>query len=346
MPRTSVLLEKSIAACISGIEIYNKPDFRYREETFTILMINAWELLLKAKILKDNHNSIQSIYVKEAKRLKSGNKSDKQTTIKLSRSGNPMTIELLRALDLVSSNSENKTTVAFKENIIALCEIRDNAIHFKNDSVHLGKAVLELGAASLKNYLNAVKHWFDKDLSRYNFYLMPLSFFHEFESVKSFSVSKENVQLDKLLSYLGKKAAEIKSDPEQDYNLLLKIETRFVKSSVQDVLVVKTVRTKGEAENPLQVQEVILTEENISEKFPWTHKDVCDRLKKRYCDFKQDQKFNSHMKEIKKNSLLCHERKLHPINPKSQKTYFYSPNCINMLFDKIYTREAVARGIG
>ena len=72
MPRTSILLEKSIAACISGIEIYNKPDFKYREETFTILMINAWELLLKAKILKDNKNNIQSIYIKEPKKLAKG----------------------------------------------------------------------------------------------------------------------------------------------------------------------------------------------------------------------------------------------------------------------------------
>jgi hypothetical protein len=44
---------KSVGAALSAIEIYNKPDFKYREETFAILMINAWELLLKAKIIKD-----------------------------------------------------------------------------------------------------------------------------------------------------------------------------------------------------------------------------------------------------------------------------------------------------
>lgn len=35
------ILEKSIACAVSAIEIYNKPDFKYREETFSILMINA-----------------------------------------------------------------------------------------------------------------------------------------------------------------------------------------------------------------------------------------------------------------------------------------------------------------
>ena len=45
------LLEKSVQAALSAIEIYNKPDFRYREEVFAILMCNSWELLLKAKAL-------------------------------------------------------------------------------------------------------------------------------------------------------------------------------------------------------------------------------------------------------------------------------------------------------
>ena len=47
--RARALLDKSIGAMISAIEVYNKPSFRYREETFSVLAINAWELLLKAK---------------------------------------------------------------------------------------------------------------------------------------------------------------------------------------------------------------------------------------------------------------------------------------------------------
>ena len=44
--RSQELVDKSIAAMVSAIEVYNKPDFKYREETFSILAINAWELLL------------------------------------------------------------------------------------------------------------------------------------------------------------------------------------------------------------------------------------------------------------------------------------------------------------
>lgn len=52
--RCQHLLEKSVHAALSAIEIYNKPDFKYREESFYILMVNAWELLLKARILLYN----------------------------------------------------------------------------------------------------------------------------------------------------------------------------------------------------------------------------------------------------------------------------------------------------
>ena len=40
------LLKNSIAAYFAAIEIHNKPNFSYRYETTTLLMMNAWELIL------------------------------------------------------------------------------------------------------------------------------------------------------------------------------------------------------------------------------------------------------------------------------------------------------------
>ncbi|WP_423967425.1 DUF3644 domain-containing protein [Candidatus Binatus sp.] len=54
-------MKKSEVAIISAIEIYNKPDFKYREETFALLALNAWELLLKVKVLAENANNARSI---------------------------------------------------------------------------------------------------------------------------------------------------------------------------------------------------------------------------------------------------------------------------------------------
>src|SRR5689334_11062026 len=70
--RSQELVDKSLAAMISAIEVYNKPDFKYREETFSILAINAWELLLKAKWLRDHGNKVRSLYVTERRSRPNG----------------------------------------------------------------------------------------------------------------------------------------------------------------------------------------------------------------------------------------------------------------------------------
>ncbi|GAB6147066.1 hypothetical protein JCM12294_45100 [Desulfocicer niacini] len=42
---------------MAAMEIYNKPNFHYREETFPILIVNARELILKARILQLDSNT-------------------------------------------------------------------------------------------------------------------------------------------------------------------------------------------------------------------------------------------------------------------------------------------------
>ena len=52
------MLDKSEEAFLMAIEIYNKPTIKYRLEGFSFFICNAWELLLKAKMLCDG----KSIY--------------------------------------------------------------------------------------------------------------------------------------------------------------------------------------------------------------------------------------------------------------------------------------------
>ncbi len=83
-------MENSIAASLSAIEVYNKPNFPYRNEVFCILIVNAWELLFKAKILSDNKDNLDSIHVFDNK----GNQ-------KYNRNNAPMTIEVYGAMELL-----------------------------------------------------------------------------------------------------------------------------------------------------------------------------------------------------------------------------------------------------
>ena len=59
------LAKKSLQAILAAIEIYNKPTFSYREESFALLMVNAWELLLKAKWVLDHSEDEASLHILE-----------------------------------------------------------------------------------------------------------------------------------------------------------------------------------------------------------------------------------------------------------------------------------------
>ena len=47
------LIEKAKEAFVMAIEVYNRPSLKYRVEGFAFFICNAWELMLKAKILHD-----------------------------------------------------------------------------------------------------------------------------------------------------------------------------------------------------------------------------------------------------------------------------------------------------
>jgi len=56
------LVAKSRAACLSAVETYNRASALYREETFAILMINAWELLLKARVMREGGGKASALH--------------------------------------------------------------------------------------------------------------------------------------------------------------------------------------------------------------------------------------------------------------------------------------------
>ena len=215
--KSRLMLEKSIAAMLSAIEIYNKPDFKYREETFSVLCINSWELLLKAKVLNLSSNKISSLITTEYKILKSGVKSKKKTK-KKNRSGNFMSISMFEAHRIITEEYGVKIEKAIKDNLLMLTEIRDNSIHFVNDDLLLSLKVQELGTASLQNYFNLVKSWFGNILTKYNFYLMPISFFRDFNTA---DVVILNANEKRVLSYI--KSIEQNYDNDDDIKIIISL---------------------------------------------------------------------------------------------------------------------------
>ena len=62
MDLSQMLLEKSVEAFTLAIEIYNKPTIRYRVEGFCFFICNAWELMLKAHIIKNGKEARRSLH--------------------------------------------------------------------------------------------------------------------------------------------------------------------------------------------------------------------------------------------------------------------------------------------
>ncbi|MCU7784381.1 DUF3644 domain-containing protein [Lelliottia amnigena] len=101
-PETKIyksLLKRSLDAFILSLEIYNRPSLDNRVEAFCILSVNAWELLLKAELIKSN--GMESVFY---------------------RNGFSICIS-----DAINKCLQQADPV--KKNLETLIELRDGAIH-------------------------------------------------------------------------------------------------------------------------------------------------------------------------------------------------------------------------
>lgn len=316
------LLDKSVSSLLSAIEIYNKPNFQYREETFAILAVNAWELLFKAYILSLNKFKVRSIYQLQPKENKDGSLSKKIKVVKRNRCGNEMSISIFDAISFL--DHEKKLNKDIIDNIEVLIELRDNSIHFYNaDSIV--KPIQELGFACVKNYISIVKQWdVPIDLSQYNLYLMPLAYVDSKKIVAGCLTDKEKRYVDFFKAKVDKS-----TNTDEDYGIAISIDVDFKKGH--------SLESIGVHYDPDGAM-VKVSEESIREKYPFDYSEVVKRCKNRYTDFKRDKKFNGLMRTIKTNEKLCHPRLLDPDKPKGAKKDFYSSNILKEL-DKYYTKK-------
>lgn len=321
--RSRKLVDKSVAAMISAIEIYNKPDFKYREETFSILAINAWELLLKAKWLHDNGNRLRSLYVMEKKHKPDGTPY-KHSKVKLTDSGNPFT----HSLDYVAKKLCEKGVLADAayRNLKAITEIRDSSVHFYNRNSLFAIRLQEVGSATVKNFVKASHDWFRVDLAKYNFYLMPLAFVAHNRRLQGIPLSREEKKVAEFISI--QEAAASQTDP---YAVAVNIEITFSRSKTSDAL-------KVQLSNDPDAPKLHLSEEQIKDKYPFNYDTLTQKCRERYSDFLVNQKYYKIRKPLKENNKYCLVRRLNPDNPQSAKQEWFS-NSVFTEFDKHYTRR-------
>jgi len=225
---------KAEAALLAAIELYNKPDFHYREEAFAVLALNAWELLLKAKLLAESRNAARCLCCYERRQTKRGDLSTK-LYVRRNRTGNVHTIGLGQVIADLENKRGVKLSPSIKANLDGLTEIRDNAVHYINASPHLTKQVLEIGTASVKNFIGLAKAWFQLDLSAYNLYLMPIGFVAAPGSATALSATLDEERLIRYLAALVKESGEATGT---EFHVALEVNLSFKRSAADAAAVV------------------------------------------------------------------------------------------------------------
>ena len=318
--RSQLLIDRSISAMLAGIEIYNKPLFPYRVESFTMLAINAWELLFKAKWLQTNNNKIANLYVYEKKRLKNGAIGRKET-IKRTASGAPFThsIEYLTKRLL-----ENRTIPReVMDNIMFLQEFRNASVHFYLQSLESAQRLQELSMASVKNYTALVQEWFGRALSDFDFFLMPLALLNppvEYQHDKS-------VEEQRFLDFLIKNGFG-RGTASSKYAVAINVEIKFTRTKDPNALAVRWTNEEGATKLPL-------SDDQIMQKYKYSYRELTDVCKSRYADFVENQEYHKLRKQLAKDPKYGYVRLLNPKSVRSVKTEMYAETILTE-FDKHY----------
>lgn len=305
--RHKALLRKAVSACIAAIEVYNKPVMPHRDEMFAMLAVNAWELLLKARLVKEANNRLRAIQVFVPITGRDG-KQTKRMRVKRNRAGNEETISLGEAAHRVKQLPKQKLDPACEANLWSLVEIRDNAVHFIIDESEMARRAHEACCACIRNFVAAVGEWFDHDLSEHRFMILPLSF--DAVTGPALAVpSRRTRQAANLMAFLDRASDEYPVQEKTPYAAAVKVETRIVGSKNHDAA---AVRLGGGPD----ARKVTLTDEQIADRWPYDYATFVKRIIAKLPDIKQNKAFHRAVKQIKSEERFVFRRRLDPRDPK------------------------------
>ena len=134
---TRNLIQNSIEAFILALETVNRPSVSYRIEAFCFLFCNAWELLMKAKLLNDGNKIFHKKKRKQPRR----------------------SLSLDECLNRIFTSEGDP----IKLNIKTVHELRNNATHLVIPFIPID--IMGLFQAGVLNYPKALQDWFGISLS-------------------------------------------------------------------------------------------------------------------------------------------------------------------------------------
>lgn len=318
------LVANARSAMFAAVEIHNKPVFEYRYEVCTLLVINAWELALKAYIAKEL----------EAVRL-----------IKKDGTTKPFP----ECLACVSSKL-GKPFEPIRLNLEILYEYRNKVAHFYPED--LGIVVLGLLKASVLFFSDFMEtHFAEKLYEAANLILLPIGFtkpMSPLDFLSNESATKEcSSEVKAFLESIRKSSESLQKQGIDDsiivnYSIGLVNESRIKNADLTaainnalpqgNVIAVYNVISAANLTNDPAAKTVRLSEESIfNDIFTEGYYDVVRAARGMFSDFVQNADFNQTMRELKKDPNIARTRLLNPRNPKGGQQTFYS----NKIFDEL-----------
>ena len=253
------LLEKSIEAFILGIEVYNKPTVKYRVEGFSFFICNAWELMLKAHLIKTKGN--ESVYYKD----------------------NPdRTITLENCIRLIFTNDKDPLRL----NLEKIVQLRNISTHFITTEYEM--VYVPLFQACVINFSDKISDFHGIDTSMYipqNFLALNISM----EAIdNSKIIAKYPEEIAQKLITVNEEISELTAIKNPNFAIVIEHHHYLVKDKKKATSIVGI-------DNSADAKVKIIKEiKDPNQTHPFTQKQCVEAIKKRLEKLNVAIKFNKH----------------------------------------------------
>lgn len=326
------LFKNSKSAFFSTIEIHNKPNFEYRYEICTLLLINARELIIKGYIYK-NYNKECKIFNRDW-----------------------TTIDFIKCLNFMKDKLW-KDFLITKTSIEKIYDFRNKIAHCYFEPMDW--ILFILFQPNIKFYTDFVIKYIDTNFfteKDNQFLILPVWIKHILSPVDiltNYSTSKKSSKIvQDFIKWIIQSSSDLLKE-WIEYSILADYKIYFhnEKSSKNAEILVKfqsdwnPFHIHNKIENikittDINAKKVILSPDEILKTHPLSPHEMRNKMRdiySNYPDWKWE--YNKLIIELKKNSNLCIPYLSNPWSKKPQYKYYYSNDVYRDFFDNYYSRK-------
>lgn len=296
------LIDKSKECFTMAIEIYNKPTIKYRVEGFSLFICNAWELMLKAYLIK--HEGMSSIYYKD----------------------NPnRTISLENCLRKIFTNEKTP----LRKNLEKIIELRNTSTHFITEEYEM--VYIPLFQACVLNFVEKMNEFHNVDMTE----IIPQNFLTLVVSMKA--LDEESIKA-KYTEEIAHKLIDNKNKlqpmiEENNQGFAIKIEHYHYLTKKKSEAT-SFVKVDNNADATVKIIKQI---QDVNDTHKYNMKNACKEINKRLEKYSLNPIMNHYVFNlfnkvygIKENSKYCYIHKQF-----SQPQYTYSIHAIELITEEI-----------